>query len=232
MEDEPAGIVEAHPARQGPCRGHRGGISRLGLRRAIAGVAAVLSAAGIAMLAYTPATNLYAARAQSGLRQQFGAEMAAATAGPTGPVPERQALAVLRAPAIDLDAVVVQGTDPQALRTGPGHYVDTPLPCEAGNVGIAGHRTTYGHPFNHLDALVAGDRITVQTRAGSCTYEVDAPPPGTVPAEAGSAAWVISPYGWAVIDPLTGAYLTLTTCNPEGSAAQRLVARAHLIAAT
>ena len=39
------------------------------------------------------------------------------------------------------------------LRKGPGHYPDTPLPGVMGNMAIAGHRTTYGHPFGDLDQL-------------------------------------------------------------------------------
>ena len=47
--------------------------------------------------------------------------------------------------------VVVEGTTPAALKAGAGHYRGTPLPCEMGNVAIAGHRTTYGKPFNQID---------------------------------------------------------------------------------
>ena len=42
--------------------------------------------------------------------------------------------------------------------SGPGHYPGTPLPGEAGNVAIAGHRTTYAHPFYDLNAVAPGDR--------------------------------------------------------------------------
>ena len=53
--------------------------------------------------------------------------------------------------------VVVEGTDADQLRSGPGHYPGTPLPGEPGNVAIAGHRTTYLHPFYNLNELVPGD---------------------------------------------------------------------------
>ena len=52
------------------------------------------------------------------------------------------------------------------LRKGPGHYPNTPLPGQRGNVGIAGHRTTYGAPFNRIDELQRGDPIVVTTRMG------------------------------------------------------------------
>ena len=55
-------------------------------------------------------------------------------------------------PSIDLDVVVVQGTDYESLKKGPGHYLDTADPWEdTGRVGIAGHRTTYLAPFFDLD---------------------------------------------------------------------------------
>ena len=51
---------------------------------------------------------------------------------------------------------MVEGTSPEALRAGAGHYPETPLPGQAGNVAIAGHRTTYGKPFNRLDEVAPG----------------------------------------------------------------------------
>lgn len=213
------------------------------MRRAVAVVALVLIAGGIALLAYAPLTDLYAGRQQARLRRQFAASVAltartAASGLPGGkPVALQEAIAVLKIPAIGLDAVVVQGTGAQSLRTGPGHYAGTPGPCAPGdaNTAIAGHRTTYGHPFNRLDELVAGEDITLTTPAGSCTYEIlpalegRERPAGTVRPDA--AAWIIAPNDWSVVSPLTaaGSYLTLTTCNPKGSASQRLVVRGRLI---
>ena len=40
------------------------------------------------------------------------------------------------------------------LKIGPGHYSTTALPGTGGNVGIAGHRTTYGAPFGNLDESI------------------------------------------------------------------------------
>ena len=81
----------------------------------------------------------------------------------------------IKIPAIDVDVVVVEGTSASALRAGAGHYPSTPLPCEQGNVGIAGHRTTYGRPFNNLDLLAPGDLIVLETPIGICTYKVSEP---------------------------------------------------------
>jgi sortase A len=121
-------------------------------------------------------------------------------------------------PDIDVDVVVVEGTTASALRAGAGHYPSTPLPCEIGNVGIAGHRTTYGRPFHNVDLLEPGSRITLETPIGSCTYEVTAEP------------FAVSPNQVDVVaNTPDEATLTLTTCHPKGSARQRLIVKAKLV---
>lgn len=121
-------------------------------------------------------------------------------------------------PDIDVDVVVVEGTTASALRAGAGHYPATPLPCEIGNVSIAGHRTTYGRPFHNLDLLETGSRITLETPIGSCTYEVSTEPFVVLPTQVEVLA-----------NTPDEATLTLTTCNPKGSARQRLIVKAKLV---
>lgn len=117
--------------------------------------------------------------------------------------------------------VVVDGIGTGDLQLGPGHYPDTAMPGGDGNFAVAGHRTTYGAPFFHLDELRAGDEIHVTDRGGETfVYEyrkqriVD---PGDM--------WVIGedPFGTGVRT------LTLTTCHPRFSARQRLVVFAQLV---
>ena len=121
-------------------------------------------------------------------------------------------------PAISLDMVVVQGTDAAALAKVPGHYVDSPMPCTVGDVAIAGHRTTFLHPFYDLNHLKAGDIIDLSTRTASCRYQVSETP------------FVVLPSDTAVVAATPGQFtLTLTTCNPIGSSAQRLVVKAQLL---
>ena len=121
-------------------------------------------------------------------------------------------------PDIDIDVVVVEGTTASALRAGAGHYPATPLPCEIGNVAIAGHRTTYGRPFHNVDLLKVGSEITLETPIGSCTYEVTRAPSRCAP-----------PRPEILANTPDAATLTLTTCHPKGSARQRLVIRATLV---
>ena len=118
-------------------------------------------------------------------------------------------------PKIGLSMMVVQGTDEVQLQAGPGHYPGTPLPGEAGNAAIAGHRTTYLAPFYNLDALQPGDQIVVTTLQGIFDYRV-------------IGTQVVDPTDVAVVGPTTMPQLTLTTCNPRFSASQRLIVHAAL----
>ena len=120
-------------------------------------------------------------------------------------------------PAIALQQVIVNGTNVNDLRLGPGHYIGTPMPGEAGNVAIAGHRTTWGHPFRNLDKLRPGDQIVISTPRADVLYRVE---------------WskVVAPTDLSVIGRSNGNTLTLTTCHPAYSASQRLIVRATLAA--
>ena len=132
--------------------------------------------------------------------------------------PPGGALDHLVIPAIGVDRYVVQGVDEADLQEGPGHYPGTPLPGERGNVGIAGHRTTYGAPFFRLNELSPGDLVYLTDTSGTTwVYAVE-------------HLSVVSPDDVAVLDPSHGAELTLTTCNPRFEATSRLVARAFLAA--
>jgi sortase A len=159
-------------------------------------------------------TGLVTARYQQDLRQDLREEFPHPRPGepPPPPVPGG-ALGVIRIPEIDLDMALVEGVEAEELKRGPGHYPGTPLPGAEGNVGFAGHRTTYARPFWALDRLKAGDRIYVDTRWGRFVYRVE---------------WsrVVAPNQVEVLDRTPRPSLTLTTCHPKFSAAQRLVVRA------
>src|SRR5205823_1847774 len=137
---------------------------------------------------------------------------------PGSPVIPGSAYGVIRIPRIGLDMVVVQGTDYEDLKKGPGHYVDTADPWDGtGRVGIAGHRTTYLHPFFNLDQVQPGDTISLITRYGRYDYEVTA---NFVLPEA-TAGKVLT----QTQDPT----LVLTTCNPRYASSQRLIVTAKLV---
>lgn len=179
-------------------------------------VALLVGAAG--MMGYPFYTNMYQDRLQSQLDRQL-ASPDIRDAYVNRQVAVGDSLTRIKIPRIDVDTVVVEGTTASALRAGAGHYPSTPLPCEVGNVAIAGHRTTYGKPFHALDLLEPGDRITLETPIGSCTYEVERQFI-TVPTDIG-----------VVANTPDEARLTLTTCHPKGSARQRLILTATMVSA-
>jgi sortase A len=130
-----------------------------------------------------------------------------------------EAMAVIHIPKIKVERRVVEGTEVDDLRKGPGHYPGTPLPGQTGNAAIAGHRTTYGAPFNRIDELATGDEISIQTVQGTAVYQVDTPP------------FVVSPTQVEVLRDFGDSRLTLTSCHPKLSAAQRMVVTAKLVSA-
>jgi sortase A len=134
-------------------------------------------------------------------------------AGQVVPVPaEGSPVAKLQIPAIGLDEIVVSGTAESDLAEGPGHYVGSAAPGQAGNVAIAGHRTTNGAPFNRLGQLAIGAKILLTTLSGErLTYVVSQTPPPVPPSDV------------TVLDDFDDNRITLTTCNPEYSSTNRLI---------
>jgi sortase A len=219
----------------------------MALRRAARGVGFVLLGFGILVFLFIAyqlwGTSITTRLHQEQLRSQFNHELTllhdhpkstttTTAAGPTttttqpisgvkAPIPgqvpaDGQPIGIIDIPSISANYVVVEGTDTADLILGPGHYAGTPLPGQPGNAAIAGHRTTYLHPFYSINELVAGDPIYVTTTQGRFEYSVQ-------------QVIVVSPNDTAVLDPTPNPELTLTTCNPRYSAAQRLVVQAALV---
>lgn len=105
------------------------------------------------------------------------------------------------------------------LRKNVGHYPGTQMPGEIGNFAVAGHRTTYGAPFNRIADLQVGDKIYIQTADGWYTYAFR------------SLEYVL-PTGVGVLDAVpqnagvtpTERVMTMTSCNPLLSAEERIIA--------
>ena len=153
--------------------------------------------------------------------KQLAEELAsvnAATAPATAPPPEGDPVGVITIAKIGLQRMIVEGVSKPDLKKGPGHYPGTPLPGQAGNSAIAGHRTTYGAPFNRIDELVAGDEIQVATPQGEFTYVV-IPAPG----QATQAWYTVSPAQVEVLANMGDNRITLTACHPKYSAKQRII---------
>jgi sortase A len=116
---------------------------------------------------------------------------------------------------IGVDKIVVAGTDTADLRKGPGHYANTPLPGQLGNAAIAGHRTTFGAPFRHIDELDRGDTITLTLPYGEFRYRV-------------FAHAIVDKADWSIIRRRPAETLVLSACHPLYGAAQRWVVFARL----
>jgi sortase A len=120
---------------------------------------------------------------------------------------------------------VSEGVDPGMVlnKNGIGHYDNTQMPGDMGNFAVAAHRTTYGAPFSKIAELRTGDKIYVQTPDAFYTYVF-------------RNRETVSPQGVGVLDPVpqfqgvdpTARLLTMTSCNPKFSAAERIIAYAVL----
>ncbi|WP_242614202.1 class E sortase [Actinomadura roseirufa] len=114
--------------------------------------------------------------------------------------------------------VVIEGVDRADLRKGPGHYPGSALPGEVGNFVVSGHRTTYSAPFNRLGELRLGDRILIDTRDEQYVYKI-------------TDRRIVRPSAVEVTAPVPfhpgrrprERMITLTTCHPKYSAAQRMI---------
>lgn len=119
---------------------------------------------------------------------------------------------------------IIEGVAATQLDHGVGHYPGTALPGQTGNFSVAGHRVTFGRPFNQITELRPGDPIVVETADGWAIYGVT----GSrivLPTETEVTAAVPGHPG---IEP-TRAMMTLTACHPMFSARERYVVHAQLV---
>jgi len=124
----------------------------------------------------------------------------------------------LRIPAIDLDETIRAGISLSVINQGVAHWVGTASPGDFGNVVFAGHRTTYGAPFYHLDRLDVGDLVYVTDAAGfEVLYRV-------------SETLVVDPEDIWITYETGASMVTMFACHPKGSARHRIVVRAEQVA--
>lgn len=202
------------------------------VRTAIRGVGKTLICIGILLFLFVAyqlwGTGFAERRGQKALAASFnrrltplptlpGADPAPGETTTIPPADLGNGVAIIEIPKIDLKKFVGEGVGVEDLKNGPGHYPGTAMPGEHGNAAIAGHRTTYGAPFYDLNELGPGDPIFVTTVAGRFRYDVTEDPKP------------VSPDSVYVLDPTPDDRLTLTTCNPRFSAAERLIVTAKLV---
>ncbi|MCS5480921.1 class E sortase [Corynebacterium sp. YIM 101645] len=163
----------------------------------------------------------------------------------------------------DFQFAIVEGTDDADLLAGPGRYVDSQMPGQAGNFAVAGHRVGKGAPFNDLGNLRVCDAIVVETQSAWVTYrvlpidaqgevrraeaegclspeQVERVTTGEYAAVQGrhitlpGAIEVINPVPgqWAEVTPEMEGMITLTTCHPQFSNAERMIIHAMEVEST
>ena len=169
--------------------------------------------AGVTLLWQEPLSWLLQGRQQGRLED--------ALANPRRRVLQKQplrgdAIGRIEIPRIGVSEFVVEGTDLESLRKGPGHYEDTPMPGERGTAAIAGHRTTYGAPFRKVDQLRRGDRVMVHLPDGRYVYRVE-------------RTRIVPPTATEVKRRVGYDRLILSACHPLYSAAQRIVVFARFL---
>jgi sortase A len=233
--------------------------------RVLGGVGRALIATGVIMLLFVAyqlwGTGVQTRQAQNRLEDDFEAQIEALdeTAGtpPTttdgtipdssnGPepvaadgIPELPAGAVagrINLPTIGSDWFFVEDTDLRYLKDGPGHFLGTRYPGQAGNAALAGHRTTYGAPFHRIDELDPGDEIEVATVQGEFTYRVlsaselsEDMPFDVEPGQEDAGHFVIGPKDSWILDDYGDNRITLMACHPKYSARQRIVTVGELV---
>ncbi len=102
---------------------------------------------------------------------------------------------------------------------GIGHYPGTPMPGAEGNVSLAGHRTTFGKPFNLIANLRIGDAVVIETPDGWYTYRFR-----TLEYVKPDAGDVLLPVPRQPGAAVNGSYLTLTSCSPMYAMTERIIA--------
>ncbi len=129
------------------------------------------------------------------------------------------AVARLRIPSLGVSEIVVNGTDTDTLKRGPGRYLGSAMPGEGELVYVAGHRTTYGAPFSRIDRIRKGDRVFVELPYATFEYVVTGH--RIVPATQTSA---LESKGYE--------QLALQACHPRFFASHRYIAYAKPVRVT
>lgn len=119
-------------------------------------------------------------------------------------------------PGIGVELMVVQGSDKEALKKGPGHIEETQLPGSGGNFAVAGDRVLYGAPFLNLNEVGTGDEIKVIMPYATFIYRV-------------RESFIVTPDDVSVLQPVGYEAITLLTCDPPWDIKQRIVVRGELV---
>ena len=127
-----------------------------------------------------------------------------------------EAIGRIRIPRMGVNLVLVNGTDHDTLKKGPGRDGRTFMPGENRLIYIAGHRTTYDAPFSHIDRLHSGDRVTIEVPYGTFIYAV-------------TRHRIVKATDLSVLRSPKHEVVELQACHPRFFASHRYIAYARLL---
>jgi sortase A len=213
-------------------RGRR--VHLLGTLLAVAGVLTL----GWALLVWQwqdPVTALYTTWKQHQLASQYDKRAKSFTTTISGPTVKAERMSIareaklyrlsskrgqvigrLRVPRMGINMLLVNGTDHDTLKKGPGRDGRTFMPGENRLVYIAGHRTTYLAPFSHIDRLRRGDRVTIEVPYGTFIYAV-------------TRHRIVKSTDLSVLRSPRHELVELQACHPRFFASHRYIAYAKLL---
>lgn len=191
------------------------------MRAVLRFVASVLIVSGVLLIGDAAATLLWQEPVSAFVQERQQSKLEQALVDPPPRVLKKKplrgdAIGRIEIPAIGVKDYVVEGTDTANLRKGPGHYPETPLPGERGTAAIAGHRTTYGAPFRHIDDLKHANVIKIDLPYGRYVYRVE-------------RTKIVDDSDFSVLRKVPYDRLVLSACHPLYSAAQRIIVFARLV---
>ncbi len=127
-----------------------------------------------------------------------------------------QAIGRIRVPHLQLNMILVNGTDHDSLTKGPGRDRRTYMPGEGQLIYIAGHRTTYLAPFAHIERLQSGDAVTLEVPYATFRYRV-------------FKHRIVGAHEMSVLRSHGVEVVELQACHPRFFATQRYIAYARLV---
>ena len=131
------------------------------------------------------------------------------------PTPGPEAPTRIVIPAIEVDALVVEGDTWEQLKLGVGHHLNTADPGERGNMVLSAHNDIYGETFRHLPDLELGDEVIVYAGEQPYRYIV-------------KAKQIVDPTEVSVLASTTKPVATLISCYPYMVDTHRIVVIAEL----
>ena len=213
------------------------------MRRRVNLLGTILAVAGVLTLGWAllvwqwqdPFTALYTTWKQHQLASQYDKRARSFTTTISGPTVKEERASIareakqyrlsskrgqvigrLRVPRMGVNMLLVNGTDHDTLKKGPGRDGRTFMPGENRLVYIAGHRTTYLAPFSHIDRLRSGDRVTIEVPYGTFIYAV-------------TRHRIVKSTDLSVLRSPRHELVELQACHPRFFASHRYIAYAKLL---